>query len=139
MQSVSGGVKALLRLEAFAVLVAAVGLYAAKGGEWSYFAVFFLLPDLALLVYLIGPRSGAAAYNVSHSYLGSLILLFAGFNFHVDILVFAGLIWVAHIGFDRALGYGLKYSAGFRHTHLGRIGKPGYSELNGTEVRNQQA
>ena len=33
------------------------------------------------------------------------------------------MIWLAHIGFDRALGYGLKYSAGFGFTHLGRIGK----------------
>jgi hypothetical protein len=23
------------------------------------------------------------------------------------------MIWLAHIGFDRALGYGLKYSSGF--------------------------
>ena len=29
-----------------------------------------------------------------------------------------------HIGFDRALGYGLKYANGFGFTHLGRIGKP---------------
>jgi hypothetical protein len=29
----------------------------------------------------------------------------------------------AHIGIDRALGYGLKYSTGFGFTHLGRIGK----------------
>ncbi len=33
------------------------------------------------------------------------------------------LIWLAHIGIDRALGYGLKYADGFGFTHLGRIGK----------------
>ena len=33
------------------------------------------------------------------------------------------MIWLAHIGIDRALGYGLKYSTGFGFTHLGRIGK----------------
>jgi hypothetical protein len=32
------------------------------------------------------------------------------------------LIWFAHIGMDRALGYGLKYETGFNDTHLGRIG-----------------
>jgi hypothetical protein len=37
-------------------------------------------------------------------------------------------IWIAHIGFDRALGYGLKYGSGFTHTHLGRIGRDRYSE-----------
>jgi hypothetical protein len=35
----------------------------------------------------------------------------------------AGLIWCTHIGLDRALGYGLKYSTGFQYTHLGRIGR----------------
>ena len=40
------------------------------------------------------------------------------------ILVLAvALVWCAHIGFDRALGYGLKYAAGFRETHLGRLGR----------------
>ena len=33
------------------------------------------------------------------------------------------MIWLAHIGFDRALGYGLKYASGFGFTLLGRIGK----------------
>jgi hypothetical protein len=32
-------------------------------------------------------------------------------------------IWAAHIGFDRMLGYGLKYSSSFNDTHLGRIGR----------------
>jgi len=31
------------------------------------------------------------------------------------------LIWAAHIGFDRFLGYGLKYPVAFRVTHLGSI------------------
>lgn len=34
-----------------------------------------------------------------------------------------GLIWSAHIGFDRLLGYGLKMENGFSETHLGKIGK----------------
>jgi hypothetical protein len=32
---------------------------------------------------------------------------------------------VAHIGLDRALGYGLKHESGFSDTHLGRIGRKG--------------
>ena len=31
-------------------------------------------------------------------------------------------IWTAHIGMDRALGYGLKYPSAFGDTHLGRVG-----------------
>ncbi|MBD9376579.1 DUF4260 family protein [Pseudoxanthomonas sp. PXM04] len=33
------------------------------------------------------------------------------------------LIWLAHVGFERAPGYGLKYESGFAHTHLGLIGR----------------
>jgi hypothetical protein len=32
------------------------------------------------------------------------------------------LIWIGHIGFDRVLGYGLKYPTAFRDTHLGQLG-----------------
>ena len=32
-------------------------------------------------------------------------------------------IWLAHIGADRALGYGLRYPASFDETHLGRVGR----------------
>lgn len=41
----------------------------------------------------------------------------------VPALLCAATIWCAHIGFDRALGYGLKYAEGFGFTHLGRIGR----------------
>jgi hypothetical protein len=33
------------------------------------------------------------------------------------------LIWLAHIGADRGLGYGLKYATAFGDTHLGYIGR----------------
>jgi hypothetical protein len=33
------------------------------------------------------------------------------------------LVWLAHVGQDRLLGYGLKYDAHFQHTHLGRPGR----------------
>jgi hypothetical protein len=50
-------------------------------------------------------------------------LLTLGFGFASPLTLSIALIWLAHIGIDRALGYGLKYSAGFGFTHLGRIGR----------------
>jgi hypothetical protein len=38
-------------------------------------------------------------------------------------LTAVAIVWFAHIGLDRALGYGLKYADGFQHTHLGTIGR----------------
>lgn len=81
------------------------------------------MPDLAFLGYLAGARVGAIAYNLSHSYIGALACLLAGVLLPHPLWLAAGLIWAAHIGFDRALGYGLKYAQGFGFTHLGLIGK----------------
>ena len=41
------------------------------------------------------------------------------------LLLALGLVWLAHIGMDRVLGYGLKYNDSFKHTHLGQIGRSG--------------
>jgi hypothetical protein len=38
-------------------------------------------------------------------------------------LAIAGAVLVAHVGMDRAVGYGLKLSTSFQDTHLGRIGR----------------
>ena len=40
-----------------------------------------------------------------------------------SLLLSVAVIWVAHIGFDRMFGFGLKYKLGFGYTHLGRIGR----------------
>jgi hypothetical protein len=120
---VSGGIRYVLRLEGLAVFIAATVMYAKSGFGWSTFALFFLAPDISFLGYLAGDRLGAVAYNVAHSYLGALACFSAALLLNAPELEAAGMIWCAHIGFDRALGYGLKYAAGFSFTHLGRIGR----------------
>jgi len=119
----TGGVKLLLRIEGAFVLLAAGVAYSKFGLGWSSFAWFFFAPDLAFFGYLAGVRVGAAVYNTTHSYVGAVMVLTIGVLSGVPEFVAAGLIWCAHIGMDRALGYGLKYSAGFGFTHLGRIGR----------------
>ena len=120
--SASGGVRLLLRAEGLMVLAASAAAYAQFGAGWGWFAALFLLPDLSFLAYLAGPRWGALAYNAAHSYLGAVARLAAGVLGASPLLLAAALVWCAHIGFDRLLGYGLKYGAGFGHTHLGRLG-----------------
>jgi hypothetical protein len=121
---VAGPVRALLRIEGLAVFLASVLAYAATGSGFGLFAALVLLPDLAFLGYLAGPRAGAAAYNMTHSYVGPMIALVLSFGGILPSGVLAYvLIWTAHIGIDRALGYGLKYPTAFGHTHLGWLGK----------------
>jgi hypothetical protein len=121
--STTGGVRLLLRLEGLAAFAAALALYAHGGFSWPLFVLFFLAPDLAMLGYFAGPRAGAAAYNLAHTYALALPLAAAGFFFGIPALTAAALILTAHIGFDRALGFGLKYSTAFGDTHLGRSGR----------------
>ncbi len=104
-------------------MLAALLAYDRFGAGWSTFAWFFLTPDLSFLGYLAGVSIGAIAYNAAHSYIGAIACLVASQLLAVPLLLTVGIIWCAHIGFDRALGYGLKYPAGFRFTHLGRIGR----------------
>ena len=81
------------------------------------------MPDLSFAAYLAGPRTGAIVYNAAHSYMAPMTLMISGFALASPLTLSIAMIWLAHIGFDRALGFGLKYSAGFGFTHLGRIGK----------------
>jgi hypothetical protein len=116
-------VRATLRFEGAVAFAAAAALYAHAGFSWPLFAALFLAPDLAMLFYLLGPRLGAVAYDVAHTYVLALPLALAGVFMGRPTVLAVALIWVAHIGFDRALSYGLKYASGFGDTHLGRIGR----------------
>jgi hypothetical protein len=120
--TVTGGLRALLRLEGLALFAGMTLLYAIWGGSWWVYALLFLAPDVSFLGYLAGPRAGAFIYNAAHSYMAPVALMTSGFGLDSPLTLSIAMIWLAHIGFDRALGYGLKYAAGFGFTHLGRIG-----------------
>ena len=123
-----GGVRGLLRLEGLTLFAAMVFLYALWGGSWWVFAILFLAPDLSFIAYLSDAKSGAVVYNAAHSYLAPVALMTLGFALGEPLILSIAMIWLAHIGLDRALGYGLKYSAGFGFTHLGRIGRGAKSD-----------
>lgn len=119
----TGGARTLLRLEGLALFAGMTLLYALWEGSWWVYGILFLAPDLSFAGYLAGPRVGAAVYNAAHSYLAPMALITAGFALTAPLVLSIAMIWLAHIGIDRALGYGLKYSSGFGFTHLGRIGR----------------
>ena len=111
--TVSGGLRTLLRLEGLTLFAGMTLLYAVWGGYWWIYVILFLAPDLSFLGYLAGPRVGAVVYNAAHSYMAPMTLMTAGFALTSPLTLSIALIWLAHIGIDRALGYGLKYQAGF--------------------------
>ncbi len=119
----SGGVKILLRLEGLTLFAGMTLLYAVWGGSWWIYAILFLVPDLSFAAYLADPKTGAIVYNAAHSYMAPVALMTTSFALASPLWLSIAMIWMAHIGIDRALGYGLKYWAGFAFTHLGRIGR----------------
>jgi len=119
---VTGNLHWLLRLEGVAIFVFALMAYEFMGFQWGFFVLVFLVPDLAILAYFHSSRVGAIAYNTMHSYILPLMLFAYGFFVSSSTANQFAIVWIAHIGFDRALGFGLKYSRGFRYTHLGRLG-----------------
>jgi hypothetical protein len=127
--AVTGGLRTLLRLEGLTLFVGMTLLYAVWDGSWWIYAILFLVPDLSFAAYLAGPRIGAIIYNAAHSYMAPMILMTTGFALSSPLVLSIAMIWLAHIGIDRALGYGLKYSSGFGFTHLGRIGQASESRI----------
>jgi hypothetical protein len=111
----------LLHIEGAAVLLAACIFYHQVHGSWIWFAVLFLAPDFFMLGYLANKKVGALVYNLAHTYTAPVLVF--------SILWFSGatsyfwltLIWLAHIGWDRLIGYGLKYETAFKDTHLQRV------------------
>ena len=111
----------LLHLEGLAVAVGSLVLYFDAGYGWLLLVVLLLAPDLSMLGYLGGPRLGSLTYDVVHTYVGPVALGVIGVVGGYETAVQVALIWSAHIGVDRLLGYGLKYPTSFKDTHLQRV------------------
>lgn len=115
------------RFEGALVFVAGLILFwqAESGLAWWVALPLFFAPDLSFLGYGLGKTAGAAVYNLVHIYAFGLVLLGLGALLASPVLAASGALFLAHCGFDRALGYGLKSAEGFSDTHLGRIGRHG--------------
>lgn len=114
----------LLKIEYLAIFVLGMVLFSETGYSWWWFVGLFFVPDISMLGYLINSRVGAFAYNLFHHFAMALLLLLCGKYFHLVECEMIGALFLAHAAFDRMLGYGLKYSDSFFHTHLGNIKKP---------------
>jgi hypothetical protein len=113
--------RVLLHIEGLAIAVAAIALYFHAGYPWWLLVVLALAPDLSAVGYVAGPRVGAMAYDAAHTLSLPVALAALGVLVGAETAVQVGLIWLIHIGVDRAVGYGLKYPTGFKDTHLQRV------------------
>jgi hypothetical protein len=114
--AVAGTPLRLLRIEGLALFALATVGFAFTGQSWWLYAALFFVPDVSFAAYMAGPKAGAWAYNALHSTIGPAILAGIGLVLNSSIFLGIAAIWAAHIGFDRMLGYGLKYASAFNDT-----------------------
>lgn len=123
MAAVTGQVRKILHVEgAMLALLAFVIVWPSLPGFWISLIVF-LAPDLSMIGFLIGKKFGTVAYNIAHSTVLPILLFVWAHLFGLDTDIagdvsVVALLWLGHIGVDRALGFGLKYHSAFGHTHL---------------------
>ena len=111
----------LLRVEGLVLFGAALTLYVREDYSILLLVVLFLAPDLAFVGLAGGSRVGAITYDAAHTYVGPTLLASTALVVEWSAGVQLGLIWLAHIGIDRALGYGLRYPDAFKKSHLQRV------------------
>ncbi len=112
----------ILRLEGLGLLLLSLLIYKlVYEFPWSWLALGLLAPDLGALGYLVGKRAGAWCYNLTHTTVFPLALILFFWWAAAPAWQAMPIIWLTHIGMDRALGYGLKTGTDFKETHLGRI------------------
>ena len=125
--------KTLLKIEELAQFLLCIALLAVCQAPWWAYLLLLLGPDIGMLGYLVGPRTGAFTYNLLHHKAVALVVVVGGIgalsgqNLWSDTaikdlrLLMLGLVLYGHASMDRLFGFGLKYGDSFHHTHLGRI------------------
>lgn len=115
--------KTLIKLEEFGELFFSIYLFSLLPFPWWFYPLFFFAPDLSMVGYIAGPRLGAFTYNLIHHKAVALSLFVGGTLSHIPVISLIGVLFLGHSSLDRVLGYGLKFSDSFNHTHLGVIGR----------------
>ncbi|MFF5397051.1 DUF4260 domain-containing protein [Peribacillus butanolivorans] len=123
-------VKKLIHSEGLMVLIAIIYIYSINEFSWWIFLLLLLTPDISMLAYLINNQIGAKVYNLFHTYTLSILVILLAVSLSQDTILMVGLIWTAHIGMDRFLGYGLKYTTAFKATHIQEVSSVVFSLLS---------
>ena len=120
---VTGKPKLWLRLEGLVLLIATIIAFSGQHQRWWLYPALLLAPDIFMLGYLANTKVGAFFYNLGHSYFAPALVILFSWRADNKLNLAIGIIWLGHIGWDRLLGYGLKYDSTFKHTHLGDLEK----------------
>jgi hypothetical protein len=101
----------------------AIAVVVTQHASWWPPVVFSMAPDLSFLAGMgsglargqLHPR-GVPIYNAVHRYWAPAVLVVVTLVLHSPEWLAGGLAWIAHISFDRSLGFGLRNSEGFQRS-----------------------
>jgi hypothetical protein len=116
--SVGGAPRLWLQLEGATLMVGSLVSLSTTHRSWWLVPLVLFLPDEFMAGYIGGTRIGAHVYNMAHATPLPMLMVGYGWWLGRSIFVALGLVWLAHIGMDRLLTFGLKYPDHFQHTHL---------------------
>ena len=115
--------KSIIRLEELAMLGLSVYALTWYRADWWWYVLLVIGPDVSMIGYLGGNKTGAFVYNLFHHKAVAVLIFLMGYFLSTEWLVMTGVIIFGHSSMDRIFGYGLKTEKGFKYTHLGIIGK----------------
>lgn len=100
-----------------------IGLVLSRHASWWQLVVLTIAPDLALMAGAgrdlargqINPRA-VPLYNAVHRFWAPGALVIVATALMSPGWVAGGLAWIAHIAFDRSLGFGLRSREGFQRS-----------------------
>ena len=105
-----------------AALGVAIAVVVTRHESWWPLVAFAIAPDITLLLGGIGrglqrgqlnPRA-VPSYNAVHRFWAPAALTLVAALVGSGAWAAAGLAWIAHIGIDRSLGFGLRTPEGFQ-------------------------
>ena len=107
----------------FVATALAIAVVVTQHASWWPLLVFAMAPDLSFLAGMSGglergqlhPRA-VPIYNAVHRYWAPVVLVVITVLLNSPAWIAAGSAWIAHISFDRSLGFGLRTPEGFQRT-----------------------
>ena len=105
----------------FVAAALAIAVVITRHDSWWPLAVFAIAPDITFLLGAgpglqrgqLAPRA-VPFYNAAHRFWAPAALTLLALVAGSGAWVAAGLAWIAHIAFDRSLGFGLRTPEGFQ-------------------------
>jgi hypothetical protein len=111
--------KYVLKLEEAIQFIACIYILYLLESNWWLYLLVLTAPDIGMIGYMGGNKTGAILYNIIHHKGLAILLVGIGIVFGNDVSLLTGIILFGHAAMDRMFGFGLKYYRGFRFTHLG--------------------